>query len=622
MKWMRAYSLGLILLLSGSMTFAQTNDAKLASHYFQKGDLEKAALYYTKLYKETPNNFNYGQLLKCHNGLKQYDKSEKLIKGHIKKHPAQARHLVELGALYVTIEQPDKAEKEFEKAIKSMRPEPNSIRHVANAFIKSDQPNFALEAYEHGEKIMKGAYPFHYEKANLQGMMGNIEEMIRSYLDLIDDNEGYMQTVQNSLNRYLDIKRNDERSEFLREELLRRSQRNPDKIIFQEMLIWLHIQQNDLYSAMVQSKALDKRSNEGGKRLIELAKIAAGNGEYRVAKKCYDHVASLGETGPYFMTARMGAVEVMDKQFKEKSLTDQATLEELDRLYESTMVELGKTAQTIDLIQSAARLKAYYLNDVTSARTLLEEALLFPGLSVEEQAAVKLDLGDLHVLENDIWEASLYYSQVDLDFKYDILGHEARFRNARVSYYAGDFLWCQAQLDVLKASTSKLIANDAMELSLLITDNLGLDSNAVPLSAFSRAELLIFQHRYKEAESLLDSLEYAYPMHALGDDILFQRYRIDASVAEYDSASTHLVELLDLYGLDILADNALYELGKLYEEKIRDEDKAMEYYEKLLFDHPGSIFVVEARERFRALRGDNEIELDKGKEEVTPLEGP
>lgn len=617
MTWKLRNSTLLALIICSFTTLAQTNDSKLASHYFQKGDFEKASLYYEKLYDQNPSNFHYEQLLSCYNGLLDHDAAEKLIKRQQRKHPNQPKYFVHLGKHYSSVEQVDKAEKEYEKALKALRPEPNQVRQLANAFIKANEPDLALETYEKGEKLMKGAYPFFYERANLQGMMGNIKEMVRAYLDLIADNAGYLQTVQNSLNRYIDVKKNDENSDFLREELLRRSQRNPEMIIFQEMLIWMHIQQNDLYSAMVQSKAIDKRNREGGQRLLDLAQIAAGNGNFRVAKKCYDYVADLGETGRYFLKARMGAVEVMDKQFKEESLTDETALMELDGLYEQTISDLGKTAETIDLIRSAARLKAYFLTDVPNARALLEEALAIPGLSAEQQASIKLDLGDLHVLQNDIWEASLYYSQVDLDFKYDILGHEARFRNARVSYYAGDFNWCQAQLDVLKASTSKLIANDAMELSLLITDNLGMDSNAVPLSAFSRAELLIFQHRFDDAVLLLDSLEDAFPMHALGDDVLFQRFRIEHAQANYDSAAVHLVELLDLYGLDMLADNALYELGILYEDKIRNPTKAKEYFEKLLFDHPGSIFVVEARERFRKLRGDDDVELDRGKVKTT-----
>ena len=617
MKKLLTYLLSLVLLSAPTQLIAQSNDSKLANHYFSNGDFEKAKLYFEKLYKQNPSTYNFDKLLACHTNLIEYNKAEKLVKGHIRKKPSETKYLIILGALYEQNQEENKAEKEYEKALKNLRPEPSKIRAVANAFINANKHQYALDTYERGEKLLKGSYYFHYEKANLLGMMGETKAMVISYLDLIETNAGYLQTVQNSLARYIDINKNDAHSDLLRDELLRRIQRQPDKIIFQEMLIWIHIQQGDMNSAMIHSKGLDKRQKEGGKRLIELAQIASGNGNYHVAKKCYDYVADLGTNSRYFKQARMGAVNVLDLQFKEEKLKEQDALTELDGLYGTTLIELGKTTETLDLIKNSARLKAYYLNNVEGARALLEEALTIPSMSVKERAEIKLELGDLHILQNDIWEASLYYSQVDLDFKHDILGHDARFRNSRVSYYAGDFLWCQAQLDVLKASTSKLIANDAMELSLLITDNLGLDSNATPLSAFSRAELLIFQHRFDEAKTLLDTLENAYPMHALADDVLFQRYRIEYAQANYDSAATHLTELLDLYGLDMLADNALWSLGTMYEDKVHDKEKALGYYEQLLFDHPGSIFVIEARKRFRAIRGENDPDQEPLEEDKT-----
>jgi tetratricopeptide (TPR) repeat protein len=210
-------------------------------------------------------------------------------------------------------------------------------------------------------------------------------------------------------------------------------------------------------------------------------------------------------------------------------------------------------------------------------------------------------------MQGDIWEASLLYSQVDLDFKYDVLGHEARLRNAKVSFYAGDFLWAQAQIGVLKSSTSKLIANDALELSLRITDNLAIDSYSVPLSWFASAELLRVQHRYTEALLTLDSLVAEYPMHPLGDDVLYERYRIAYALQNYSEAATYLEKLLEFFPNDILVDNALLDLGKLYEDRLKEPEKARSYYERLLFEQTGSIFVPEARERFRRLRGDAPI---------------
>src|SRR5207237_519209 len=130
-----------------------------------------------------------------------------------------------------------------------------------------------------------------------------------------------------------------------------------------------------------------------------------------------------------------------------------------------------------------------YLNKTNEANDLLEETIALPQLSLQLQAECKLELGDILLMTGDIWEASLRYSQVEKSFKHDEIGNEAKFRNAKISYYTGDFKWAQAQLDVLKGATAKLIANDAMDLGLLISDALAIDTNEAPLCIFARADL-------------------------------------------------------------------------------------------------------------------------------------
>jgi tetratricopeptide (TPR) repeat protein len=438
--------------------------------------------------------------------------------------------------------------------------------------------------------------------------------MVSAYMDLLATNEAYLQSVQNALGRYIDLAARDERSEALRTELLRRIQKDADRTIYSDLLIWMYVQQKDMDAAFIQSKALDKRTGGNGDRLMELGAIALNNRAYATAVKCYEQVTAMGADRPNYLAARIGLVKAMDARVTEQPEPLLEDLQALEDQYEVAISELGRTSTTSELLRGLALLKAYHLNDAKGAMALLEDAVATPGLEPRQQAELKLDLGDIHVLAGDIWEASLLYSQVDLDFKYDMIGHEARFRNARVSFYAGDMLWCQAQLDVLKASTSKLIANDAMELSLLITDNLGLDSNSAPLTLYAQAELLTFQHRYDEAVSVLDSLDRAFPMHSLGDEVLFTRYRIAYARHRFQEAATHLVKITEQYPLDILMDNALLELGRLYEERLDDPEKAQECYRKLLFEHSGSIFVPEARERFRNLRGD----LPDDREETAP----
>jgi tetratricopeptide (TPR) repeat protein len=199
----------------------------------------------------------------------------------------------------------------------------------------------------------------------------------------------------------------------------------------------------------------------------------------------------------------------------------------------------------------------------------------------------------------------LLYSQVDKDFKQDMLGEEARFRNAKLSYYNGDFKWAQGQLDVLKASTSELIANDALNLSVLIVENNPpADSNVTPLLMFARADLLEFQNKDEEAILILDSISVQFPQHPLMDDILMMRSQLAMKKQDFGEAAMHLQKIVTEYGEDVLADDAIYTLATINEEFFQNKDEAKRLYEQLILKYPGSTFVNQARKRYRILRGD------------------
>lgn len=581
-------------------------DEQLAAEYMRQGDYEKAILYYEKLYDRQPNNLYYEQLLKAHVALKQFDEAEKLAKARMRKQGGDPQFLVDLGMVLKARGDTAKANQEFNKALKNMKADQGSIRTLANAFTRHNELPFALQAYEKGRKLLKSGTDFFYETANLRASMGDVAGMTSDYLDLLQSNPAYLQAVQNGLGRFIDFTAKDERSELLRTELLRRIQKQPDNTVYPEMLIWMYIQQKDLGSAFVQSRAMDKRFNEGGQRLMALGDMAVNNKDWGNASKCYEYVASLGPDRPWYGAAKIGMVSALDAQVKDKSNPGADELARLKQQYENTLGELGRSAANIKLLSGLAELQAYYLNDAAGAVALLEEAIGMPGLNRKQQAELKLELGDIHILQGEIWDASLLYSQVDLDFKQDVLGHEARMRNAKVSFYSGDFLWAKAQLDVLKASTSKLIANDAMELSLLITDNLGMDTVSESLSLFARSQLLAAQHQYDSAMAVLDTISTRFPLSPLGDDILYARYRIAMALHQYTDAAGFLEKVVELFPNDILVDNAMFDLGKLYEKHLDDKEKAMGWYEKLLFEQSGSIFTAEARERYRRLRGDHD----------------
>jgi tetratricopeptide (TPR) repeat protein len=234
---------------------------------------------------------------------------------------------------------------------------------------------------------------------------------------------------------------------------------------------------------------------------------------------------------------------------------------------------------------------------------LLEEIISMPGIADEFKAECKLELGDILILKNEVWDAALYYGQVDKDFKHDAIGREAKFRNARLSYYLGEFDWAAAQLNVLKAATSQLISNDAMALALLIMDNVA-DSNTAPLLLYSRADLLEFRNDDDDALATLDSVLIQFPKHSLTDEVWYKKAEIFEKKELFDTAAFYFNEIVEKYPDDILADDALFQLANLNENQLNNKTKAMECYEKLLTKYSGSLFVAEARKKFRALRGD------------------
>jgi tetratricopeptide (TPR) repeat protein len=584
---------------------AQETDMELAEYYYTQGMFEQARLYYEKIYKTNKTTRVYTNYLNTLIALNDFEEAEKLAKKKIKEDSKDGVSYVKLGDLYKKFNKDKEAEEQFTEAIKKVEPTRANIIRLANEFAQINEYQYALKAYQKGKAESKDGYNFSYEVANMQGNLGDFESMTESFLDLIGEEPNYLQTVQNSLNRTLNLDENKENLDMLRVKLLKRTQTQPDKIIYTEMLAWLFMQKHDFASAYIQVASLDKRLSENGYRLMNLAQLALNNHDYETARKSYQSVIDKGPAGDYFITARIEKLQVMREELAHKPGADQALYIELENAYQSALNDLGKTYETAVMMKELAHLQAFHLNKTDQAIELLRETIAMPGLYNKTLAMCKLELGDILVFKGDIWEASLLFSQVELDFKEDVIGHEAKFRNARISYYTGDFEWAQGQLDVLKASTSKLISNDAIDLSLLITDNFNMDTTQVPMKMFARADLLAYQNRFVESITTMDSILTEYPAHTLADEILMKKADIKMRQGQYDIARDFYQEVINVYFIEITADDALFKLADMYQFIYKDNDKAMELYEKLMTEFPGSLYVVEARKRFRSLRGDS-----------------
>ena len=601
----------LLLLCYSPFLFSQEGtEQQLAQYYFSNGEFDKAVSYYERLYSKENSKVNFTRYYECLIKTDNKKEAEKLLKKQIFQNKTNYEYKVQLGEFYEQSSDVEKANKIYDNLIDELSEDPTTILEVYQAFKGKGKNEYAYKTLVKGRKALKNNYPLNIQFAELYALKGEVENMINEYLDLLDFQSSYLETIQDLLAKQIDFSQ-DSVAEYdiLRQKLLVRIQKKPNKTVYSEMLIWLFIQKKNFSAALIQVQALDKREDAQGRRVFELGEICVENKEYETARKAFQYILQLGEDLQFYYQAEKA---LLNTRFLEVTTFRTYSKEELDATiieYEKALVRAGKRRATLSLIIELAHIQAFYSNQASIAITNLEDALKLPGLTDMQRGEVKMQLADILVLKGDIWEASLYYMQIDKDFKFEPIGHEAKFKNARIFYYDGEFDFAQSQLSVLKESTSKLIANDAMKLSLLITDNFGIDSNYTAMTWFANGDLLIEQHRYEEAFALFDSIVKNFSYHSLSDEILLKKSRAMQLQGKWAEAATYLEELLKYYSEDILADDALFQLGYMYENQLNDKEKAAEFYKRILFNYKGSLYVVEARKRFRALRGDKPEEL-------------
>jgi predicted Zn-dependent protease len=596
-----------LLLLSQPEAENKATEEKLAGQYYGLKQYDLAADMYVLLYNREPTAFYYTQLLNCYLQLNDGKSAEKLITRHIKKYPGQPGLLVDLAFVYEQTGEESKAAKQYEKALKEIElRDSRQVAELANAYLLRKKTMLAEKTYLESRKVLPGGYAYELELADIYSSSGESSKMLDEYFRLIDRGaEQFLEQIQNRLQDLLVNDIDNKNYDLLRERLLKTVQRSPDQLIYSDLMIWMFIQKKDFSAAITQSKALDRRLKESGGRVLQVARISLANDYYVEAVEGYQYIIDKGTGSPaYFIAKKELALAAYNRLLQNPSYTETELNGAIVQLNEAYIISTdGESA--LNLAIGLAHLKAFYQNQIGEALQLLDPFTKpASGLPLRMQNEAKLEVADIQLLSGDVWEATLTYSQIEKAMKPDTLSQEAKYRNARLAYYKGDFEWSKAQLDVLKAATSKFIANDAMELSLLIGDNLVYDTTGEALRMFSRADLWVYQNKTEQAMKTLDSLEKTFPGSTLADDLIFRKAEIAKRQKKVELAAQLYKSLLELYGDEILADNALVELARLTEIDASRKEEAMELYKKLMTDYPGSLYVEEARRKFRKLRGD------------------
>ncbi len=593
-----------IWLLACVAAFASAQEGteqNLAFEYFRNGEYEKAAGLFMKLYDKNPSPANYRYLYNSLLYTRHYEELEKIIRRNIKKEESNPVHRVDLGYFYIQQGNLSKGKDEYAAAIKMLQPVDGQVVQLASAFMNFNELELAAKTYERGREIMGVPGMFALELANIYEKLNNPQKAIENYLHYLDQGGSNAQTVRNLLQNVVQQK---EFADELHSQLLSRIQKFPEAIYYSEMLIWHYTQIRNYKAAIIQAKALDRRLKENGYRLVNIARSATAEKDFSAATEAYQYVIDKGRTSAMYMPARQELLTALKQKITDSITFSQEDLDHLDNEFDKFIAEFGINSGTAATIREKAELQAFYLNNYDEAIALLESIINNMGIEPQVKGEFKLELGDFYIMKGEIWEAALLYGQVDKSFMDEPLGELARFRQAKLSYYNGEFEWAQAQLDILKSSTTELISNDAIKLSVFIMDNLGLDTTTWPMLKFAHADLLFYQHKTDSSLITVDSVLNKLPGHALTDDIYYLKSNIYLYRKDYTAAAGLLEKIIAEYPEDLLADDATYRLAEINESVFNDKEKAKQLYQDLIFKYQDSVYIIEARKRFRTLRGD------------------
>ncbi len=598
---MKSILLTLFLVVQAAGVFAQNStDEALAAQYFQSGDYDKSLVLYRKLFTDSKGQNSYEPYINVLLKLKLFDEADKTIKKQIKANPGEYSYQVDYGRLLKDQGNEVKMTAWYDDLLKNLPKNEMPIRDLANTFYRANENDYAVKTFLTGRKLLNDNTAFSFDLVSLYKLQKNKSALIDEYLNILETSPEVLQQARNVLGNLLDGAAD---FELLKTPLLKKIQKNPQAVVFTELLTWQYLQQKDFDMALRQVIALDKRQKEQGDRVYELGDLLVANKAYTTAIDAYQNLIARGTDNPYYLSAKVQVIITKNQMLTSGKFSTEQLLE-LEKDYLSLLSEFPASPLTASAMQELARLQAFYLNKPKDAQAVLEKLLKINGVPASIIGQTKLSLGDIYILTGEVWEASLIYSQVEKQFPDQPLGQEAKFRNARLSYFQGDFTWSKAQVDVLKSSTSQLIANDALNLGLLITENLGSAQDTLALQAYSRADMLIFKNQLGDALAAFDSIAVRFPRNSLNDDVLMAKARIYIRQGDLEKAAAQLDNIATNYKTDLWADDAIFMLADLYETQLNDPEKAKSLFEKIITDYPASLFVIEARKRFRNLRGD------------------
>ncbi len=594
--------LSILFVFISTTIFAQSVSIDLAQQYYAQGELEKALDTYSKLAKRPANwQVIHTQYFALLIQLNEFQNAKKYIDKVIKLYPKNPNYKIDKGKLIIADKGEIKANQYYENIRNNFSNDAFLSRKASQYYLQNGNREQAVELLLLARKKAGDANLFALDLANIYRYMNKKQQMIEEYIVFANTNIRNIRYIKNALQVTLN---KPEDIANLETYLFQKIQEEPENIVYTELLIWANLQTKNFNSAYIQARALDRRLTQGGKPLMEIGKMALSNADYKTADKVFGYITTTYFRSNLGIQAELLQLTTKEEEIKNTYPINKESLLELTGLYKKFISQYPTNNLAYKANLQMALIQGYYLNKKQEAIESLLGLIANPRINAQLKSEAKLTLADIYLLNEEPWESTLLYAQVDKTMKETPIGYTAKLKRAKLAYYQGEFELAQAILDILKLATSREIANDALDLSIFIKENVLFDSTHLALKTYATLELLLYQHKNEAVLASIDTVIAQFKGQSLEDNFLMLKATELKKSGNFKAAANTYGQIVTDFSYGVLADKSLFLQAELYEKYLADAEKAKNLYVKLLKEYPGSVYVAESRKRYRNLRGD------------------
>ena len=591
----------LIYLLSFIGLYSQSPiELEQAKILKDKGEVNAAIDMYKEFIKQNKNNIDlYLSISECFLELGEDKNAESYLKKAIKQFPEDYRAKVALYLLYEQTNQKNKKDKLFKNILSSLKANNSDIQSLGNEFISKRHWAEAKAVFLKGRELIfdNTAYSWQLSKIFLQE--GDYQNIAKEYLIQLENNPKTLKQIETNILGL--ITNNQDIAPIIEKEWETCWKKNKNNPYFAQFGVWLYNQTKQYDKSFELAKQIDNKfEEESGATMLSFGEDMLNSNNLDYALKAVNYILKKGKESAFYQRCRALSLSLSYKQFIENPIKSESDFNRLENDFMSFFKEFSFSKESFEIILQMGNFFAFYINKPQEAVDMLEEAIN-KGFSTNQKGEIKLLLAKIYNRYGDMWQASLYCSQVEKDCKNSYLADEAKLLKALFSYYNNEIPWALSQFKALRSSTTKLIANDAMSYSILIEENIDQDSTYNGLRLFANAEKEIEYNNLSLSKQYLDSINTSYLYHPLFDEVLILRAKISILEKKFEQAKEYLKESLKKYPYELTADDALYILSDIYLNQTKEISLAKETLEKIIIDYPNSIYVIEARKLLNEL---------------------